>query len=384
MMHSRFHIIKVGWTHLAKALTITIRYSVIRRQFSNVDGSSMERKLLDYQTQMHKIAPLLAYCYAFKAIDLHMSRLLESLKRKVEKKNYSLLGLSHHMSSGFKALVTQKACDGLDVLRQACGGAGFSAWSGLPSLIVDQAPKVTKKGDNIVMATQGTRLIIKAAARTVRRGVKARGHLSYLNKLDQVGTYTCSAKSAESFFNLEILEEALRTRVMSQVKDNLTPIFKSKASNKEIINSLFGIDLLHISEAPLFLRDVCDLQRKYCSIELPSKELISALNLVCALLGIYELSKNNHTLYDCGYFTPSTEDNLTEALNLAYTKIRPLMIPLVEGIGIQDEENLSAIGNKFGDIYETQFEWAKNSRLNQEPVIKGFKENIQPILHGKL
>jgi len=103
----------------------------------------MERKLLDYQTQMHKIAPLLAYCYAFKAIDLHMSRLLESLKRKVEKKNYSLLGLSHHMSSGFKALVTQKACDGLDVLRQACGGAGFSAWSGLPSLIVDQAPKVT-------------------------------------------------------------------------------------------------------------------------------------------------------------------------------------------------------------------------------------------------
>jgi len=99
------------------------------------------------------------------------------------------------------------------------------------------------------MATQGTRLIIKAAARTVRRGVKARGHLSYLNKLDQVGTYTCSAKSAESFFNLEILEEALRTRVMSQVKDNLTPIFKSKASNKEIINSLFGIDLLHISEA---------------------------------------------------------------------------------------------------------------------------------------
>jgi len=75
---------------------------------------------------------------------------------------------------------------------------------------------------------------------------------------------------------------------------------------------------------------------------------------------------------------------LTEALNLAYAKIRPLMVPLVEGIGIQDEENLSAIGNKFGDIYETQFEWAKNSRLNKDPVIKGFKENIQPILHGKL
>jgi len=81
------------------------------------------------------------------------------------------------------------------VLRQACGGAGFSAWSGLPGLITDQAPKVTYEGDNIVMATQGTRFIIKTA-RNVKKGMRANGHLSYLNKLDTLGTYTCSAKSA--------------------------------------------------------------------------------------------------------------------------------------------------------------------------------------------
>ncbi len=40
----------------------------------------------------------------------------------------------------------------------------------------------------------------------------------------------------------------------------------------------------------------------------------------------------------------------------------------------------SAIGNYYGDIYETQLEWAKGSRLNQDPVIKGFKENLLPIL----
>eukprot|EP00350_Pseudokeronopsis_sp_OXSARD2_P007069 CAMPEP_0170546516 /NCGR_PEP_ID=MMETSP0211-20121228/4874_1 /TAXON_ID=311385 /ORGANISM="Pseudokeronopsis sp., Strain OXSARD2" /LENGTH=55 /DNA_ID=CAMNT_0010851021 /DNA_START=1 /DNA_END=168 /DNA_ORIENTATION=- len=55
---------------------------------------------------MHKIAPLLAYCYAFKAIDLHMSMLEEALKRKVDKNDFSLLALSHHMSAGFKAFVT--------------------------------------------------------------------------------------------------------------------------------------------------------------------------------------------------------------------------------------------------------------------------------------
>jgi hypothetical protein len=47
----------------------------------------------------------------------------------------------------------------------------------------------------------------------------------------------------------------------------------------------------------------------------------------------------------------------------------------------------SAIGNFYGDIYETHFEWARNSRLNNEKegsIIPGFKETILPILQGKL
>ena len=47
----------------------------------------------------------------------------------------------------------------------------------------------------------------------------------------------------------------------------------------------------------------------------------------------------------------------------------------------------SAIGNFYGDIYETHFEWARDSRLNNEKegsIIPGFKEKILPILQGKL
>ena len=47
---------------------------------------------------------------------------------------------------------------------------------------------------------------------------------------------------------------------------------------------------------------------------------------------------------------------------------------------------VSAIGNYYGDIYETHLEWAKGSRLNQteDAIPVGFKEYIQPILKGKL
>jgi hypothetical protein len=35
-------------------------------------------------------------------------------------------------------------------------------------------------------------------------------------------------------------------------------------------------------------------------------------------------------------------------------------------------------------LIRTQLEWARNSRLNQKPVPKGFDEYLKPILTGKL
>ena len=37
------------------------------------------------------------------------------------------------------------------MLRESCGGAGFSALSGLPTLQLDYAAKVSYEGDNTVM-----------------------------------------------------------------------------------------------------------------------------------------------------------------------------------------------------------------------------------------
>lgn len=61
------------------------------------------------------------------------------------------------------------------------------------------------------------------------------------------------------------------------------------------------------------------------------------------------------------------------------------MIPLVEVWGITDTQLMSSIGNSYGDIYETQLEWAKNSRLNKDgSMAYGFKEHILPIIQAKL
>ena len=59
------------------------------------------------------------------------------------------------------------------------------------------------------------------------------------------------------------------------------------------------------------------------------------------------------------------------------------MIPLIEAWEFPDEVLISCIGNSYGDIYETQLEWARNSRLNKIGMPKGF-EYFKQILNGKL
>ena len=77
---------------------------------------------------------------------------------------------------------------------------------------------------------------------------------------------------------------------------------------------------------------------------------------------------------------------MNEAIKILLGKLRPQMIPLVEQFDMSDNFLMSAIGNSYGDIYETHLEWAKDSRMNKTPgnIPKNFHKHLMPILKGKL
>jgi len=66
--------------------------------------------------------------------------------------NFKMLDVLHHFTSGIKAIGTDVAYKGMDELRQACGGAGFSLASGMVEQWGDFAPSPTYEGVNVVMA----------------------------------------------------------------------------------------------------------------------------------------------------------------------------------------------------------------------------------------
>jgi acyl-CoA oxidase len=118
------------------------------------------------------------------------------------------------------------------------------------------------------------------------------------------------------------------------------------------------------------------------------KKLEGHITKLCLLYGLVHLKKDTSACYESGYFAgkPFTSF-INEAIKQLLKDIRPYAISLVEGYGVDDEVLCSAIGNSYGDIYETHLRWAKDSKLNHtklgDAIPDGYMENVHP-LKGKL
>ena len=116
------------------------------------------------------------------------------------------------------------------------------------------------------------------------------------------------------------------------------------------------------------------------------KNLQGHMTNLCSMMGLNWLQEYTIFGYDTGYFQKGTQVLMNEAIKILLNRIRPQVIPLVELWGYHDSELVSAIGNSYGDIYETHLKWAQESRLNDNKgsIPDGYMEYIMPILQGKL
>ena len=111
---------------------------------------------------------------------MEVERLYEQLIEDIKSDNFELMDLIHHYSSGFKAFYCDMTHKYLEVTRQACGGAGFSANSGIPEMISDYFPQVTFEGDTTIMTQQAARFLMKTF-KAINRGHEAKYPFAYLN-----------------------------------------------------------------------------------------------------------------------------------------------------------------------------------------------------------
>ena len=168
------------------------------------------------------------------------------LQDDVKQGNFDKMEEMHHLSSGFKALFTQRTMDALLQIRQCLGGAGYSAWSGIPYLIADFSSAVTYEGDNTVMAQQSFRYLQKLYKKA-RMNKKVGGIYEYLHNIDHLLSSKCGASRSEDFCAIEQVDEALQACTAATVQATMDTILMSKASRKEVTNHLHALEVVEAS-----------------------------------------------------------------------------------------------------------------------------------------
>mmetsp|Transcript_5432 Transcript_5432/g.9156 ORF Transcript_5432/g.9156 Transcript_5432/m.9156 type:complete len:169 (+) Transcript_5432:1089-1595(+) len=167
-----------------------------------------------------KLFPLLATNFAMAAANAHVLDKYYNLKKEIEHQNFKNLDLLHHYTSGMKAVFTQDVHDGILTVRQSLGGAGYTAWSGLPLIFDDYSPNVTFEGDNTVMAQQCANFLFKQARKALqgKDRTKFDGAFSYLNELKEGKKVTCTVTETHQFLNLDVVEEALKVNLLFKIR----------------------------------------------------------------------------------------------------------------------------------------------------------------------
>ena len=103
------------------------------------------------------------------------------------------------------------------------------------------------------------------------------------------------------------------------------------------------------------------------------------LDMMLRLTAIKMLMKDSEGLYETGFFSAGSSRLQTEAFKHLLVQMRPHMIPLIEDMPMLDT-CATVIGNRWGDIYEQQLDFAKNSRLNKWKVPRYYDSLMKPVM----
>lgn len=171
---------------LAKCVTISIRYTTVRRQFSaalpktsdkvedNVANGaesgkdeashrSDERQVITYSSVKARLIPLLALSYAYiltgHATMAMYQKMLSALVKPPH--DTAMLAEVHLLTSGLKAVLSWNVVAGMEESRKAMGGHGFSIYSGIGERFAKETPGQTYEGDNYVLVQQTARGLLK-------------------------------------------------------------------------------------------------------------------------------------------------------------------------------------------------------------------------------
>ncbi|KAH8408982.1 hypothetical protein KR009_004805, partial [Drosophila setifemur] len=382
MVYVRVITLKDVLFGLLQAATIATRYSIVRRQ-SRIDEDKPEVSVLDHITQQAKILPQIARGVSYRLVADWLWRFYEQVMAQLESNatRHSLPEL-HALSCCLKAVSTDEASQGVDLLRKSCGGHGFLSSANFDSIYGLTSAAYTYEGEFTVLLLQTARFLVRQYVDGMKRKVLPPS-VSYLRDASRLSwgkDLTANCVRALEISAMEQVRQAWQSQSIHKA-DKRTGMSDQMASN------LAGRQLsaASVAHAHAFLtRNALEelaSQRKAGNIPRKVSEVLGQLVEMFVLDTFLRqagcvLRWNNITGTQWGFVERRFEQLLAA--------LRPNALALVDGFDFHDRVLGSTLGCHDGRVYERLMEEARRNPLNQEPVNSSFHNHLLPMMRGKL
>lgn len=379
MTYARAFLTSQAALVLARAVTVAIRYALIRRQFSDRDSVStnaVEEAVLNYSTVQIRVLPLLATTYALHYTAEMMKTAHQNVRAQIERDNdFSKLAEMHAISSGMKSLCTSLAANGIETCRRALGGHGFGGGSGLIPLNANYLNKPTVEGDNWMITQQTASYLIKrmqTCAESPSMTPVDNVDSAFLHFLNQEGQ-----KPAFDLAESHDLVAAFQYRASYLAHKAYQLRVVQKVSWNDML-----IDLHHLSNAH------CEsllVQHFHDALKQPSPPLDAVthntMRQLFKLFSLFTLQNASPDFMATGILEPIQLDMLKTEIQQSMRALRIHAARLVDAWSIPDYLLYSSLGRYDGDVYPHLFKSAHeenplnaqtfNSDYRSEEIILG-------------
>ncbi|PIA55077.1 hypothetical protein AQUCO_00800074v1 [Aquilegia coerulea] len=330
------------------AITIAVRYSLLRQQFG--PPKEPEVSILDYQSHQHKLMPMLASTYGFH---FATSYLVEKYSEMKKSQDEEVVADVHALSAGLKAYVTSYTAKSLSVCREACGGHGYAAVNRFGSLRNDHDIFQTFEGDNTVLLQQVSMDLLKQYKEKFQGGTLA-VTWNYLREsmstyLSQPNPVTSRWEGEDHLRDPKFQLDAFRyrtSRLLQSVAVRLRKHSKTLGSFgawNRCLNHLLTLAESHI-ESVILAKFIESVQ------SCPDRNTRNALKLVCDLYALDRIWNDIGTYRNVDYVAPNKAKAIHKLTEYLSYQVRNSAKELVDAFDLPDYVTRAPIGMR-SDAY---------------------------------
>ncbi|KAI8150134.1 acyl-CoA dehydrogenase/oxidase C-terminal [Fennellomyces sp. T-0311] len=377
---------------IARAATVAVRYSAVRKQFVDAasprkwDNSVIESPVLDYTMQQYRLLPTIAAAYACFFTGRDMMRLYDLNQAEMAKGNFNLLADLHASSSGLKSLTTTMAVEAIEDCRRACGGHGYSMFSGLGQFYQDYLPNATWEGDNYILTQQTARYLLKTFRNVVAgKAVPSEYNhtVNYLLQYLQNPKAKCPATTGADLLNPELILSAFGFRAAYGIAQVAEQIDREGRSWNSMLVEINRISRAHC-QFMLVRTFIVSLQNDETLAKPENRETLKVLRTMASLFALNTMEKELAEFLTSGYFSSEQAAMLKKQVITLLEEVRPNAVALVDAFALPDYYLHSALGRYDGKVYQAYTQMAESEPLNQTKVVAGYEEFIKPLVHDGL